>query len=479
MTFPEAQEYIASFFNFELSPVPYLNRSVFKLERVRRLLALLGDPQNHLKVIHVAGSKGKGSVCALTAAILQKAGYKVGLYTSPHLNHYRERIRVLDAVVPPPSAEEDIFPDMISEADLCRMLDVLKPAIERLQADQELGQLSFFELFTVLAFYYFYQERVDWAVMETGMGGRLDATNVASSSVCAITSLSLEHTSVLGNTLARIAREKAGIIKDRHQRVVVAPQEKEAQEVLRGRCAEFSIGPLWAGRDIQWEIISQDLDHQTISFRSAKHYYPDVELSLAGRHQAINAAVAVGIVESLRESGTVIADEAVRDGLRHAFWPGRMEIMGKDPVVVLDCAHNQASALSLVESLQTYFPHKAVALVLGISQDKDKSGICRELNRSASRVIATKADHPRAYVFQEDELKTLFPDKPCIRTSNVQQALDYVDHHVPKGEIVLIAGSIFLVGEARRHLSVKKVAEGQGARNKEQEKNPGPLTLAT
>ncbi len=457
MTFSEAQEYIASFVNFELSPVPYPHRCVFKLERVRRLLALLGDPQNHLKIIHVAGSKGKGSVCALTAAVLQKAGYRVGLYTSPHLGHYRERIRVVhgmggQGIYPPSVDEENIFPDMISEADLCQILDILKPTIEQLRADEELGPLSFFELFTVMAFYYFYQRRVDWTVVETGMGGRLDATNIAPSSICAITSLSLEHTLFLGNTLAQIAREKAGIIKDRCQRVVIAPQENEAREVLREHCARLALHPLWIGEDIKWQTIRQDINNQVVSFSRAKRYYPHLELSLRGQHQVVNAAVAFGIIESLRDGGTVIDDEALRHGLRHAFWPGRIEIVGKDPLVILDCAHNPASALNLVESLQSYLLHRTVILVLGISEDKDILGICRQLDRIVSRVVATRADHPRAHIFREDELKTLFPGKSCLITPNIQQALEHVAGHALKEDVVLITGSIFLVGQVRRYL---------------------------
>ena len=178
MTFPEAQEYISSFFNFELSPAPYSDRYVFKLDRVRYLLELLGNPQDELKIIHVAGSKGKGSTCAMTASVLRVAGYKVGLYTSPHLNNYRERIRVLDPSLSGNGNNEDIFPDMISEQELCAVLDGMKPHITRLQEEKTFGELSFFELFTALAFCYFQQNRVDWVVLETGLGGRLDATNV-------------------------------------------------------------------------------------------------------------------------------------------------------------------------------------------------------------------------------------------------------------------------------------------------------------
>ncbi len=449
MTFPEAQKYISSFFNFELSPVPYPDRGVFKLDRVRYLLELLGNPQDQLKIIHVAGSKGKGSTCALTASVLRAAGYKVGLYTSPHLNDYRERIRVLEPSLNGKGNEDDIFPDMISEPELCAMLEVIKPYITRLQNERALGDLTFFELFTVLAFYYFRYKQVDWVVLETGLGGRLDATNVAASAICVITPISLEHTQYLGDTITQIAGEKAAIIKDPSSKVVLAPQEPAAREVFRKRCAQFSIHPIEIGRDIRYEILREEPSGQMVRVAGTKQPYHDLELSLLGRHQAINAAVVLGIIEALAQMGCVVSQEAVYTGLREAFWPGRLEIVSKDPLIILDCAHNQSSARNLVESITRIFPRKNVALVLGVSEDKDRTGICGELNRITTRVIATKADHPRAHEFSLEELSILFTKKPSTCLPSVEKALASI---ADSPDIILIAGSIFLVSEARRQL---------------------------
>ncbi|MBI3617762.1 MAG: bifunctional folylpolyglutamate synthase/dihydrofolate synthase [Candidatus Omnitrophica bacterium] len=442
---------------------------MFKLDRARYLLELLGNPQDRLKIIHVAGSKGKGSTCAMTASVLRAAGYKVGLYTSPHLNNCRERIRVLDPLHPPSADEEDIFQDMISEQELCATLEVIKPRAARLHNEKTFGELSFFELFTALAFYHFHQARVDWVVLETGMGGRLDATNVASSKICVITPISLEHTQYLGGTIAKIAGEKAAIIKDPLAKVVIAPQDPAARDVLEKRCVEFSIRPIWIGRDIRYKVLHagagpglslQNRLRQVVRIQRTKQHYIDFELSLPGRHQAINAAVVLGIVEALQGMDCVVSQEAVCAGLRDTFWPGRLEVIGQDPVVILDCAHNQASAMNLVESLRRIFPNRSATLILGVSQDKDKTGICRELDSITQTVIAAKADHPRAHRFTDDELKHFFPGKPFVRIADVGPAIEAACRDAVPENIILIAGSVFLVSEARRYLKNKVVFQG-------------------
>ena len=307
---------------------------------------------------------------------------------------------------------------MISEQELCAVLEAIKPCIARLQKETALGELSFFEIFTALAFYYFRYKQVDWVVLETGMGGRLDATNVAPSKICVITPISLEHTQYLGDTIAQIAGEKAAIIKDPLAKVVIAPQEPAARDVLEKRCAEFSIRPIWIGRDIRYKVLhtgtGPDLSlrnrpRQIVRIQRTKQHYIDFELSLLGRHQAINAAVVLGIVETLRDMDYLVSREAVYAGLRDTFWPGRLEVIRKDPFIVLDCAHNRSSAKNLAESILRIFPHKNVTLVLGVGADKDRTGICAELNRIASRVIATKADHPRAHEFSREELNVFLP----------------------------------------------------------------------
>jgi dihydrofolate synthase/folylpolyglutamate synthase len=469
MTFCEAQQYLDSFVNWEEHSLRKKDAASWNLERMRHLLRLLGDPAQNFNIIHVAGSKGKGSTCALTAHILATAGYKTGLYTSPHLNTCRERIRLLG--VSAPSAGQDasvlttgatsVFPDAISEDDLCAVIDEIKSKIELMRFYKKWGRLTFFEVYTALALYYFRKKKADWVVWETGLGGRLDATNAVASRVCAITPISLEHTAVLGNTLAQIAREKAAIIKSADQKVVLAPQEKQAGDVLRQRCARYFIQPLGVGDDIRWEVVDQNLEYQTINIYGTRGKYSHLELPLLGRHQAVNAAVAVGIFESLQELGLRVSPRVVDDGLKDVFWPGRLEIIrGTDPLIILDGAHNQASAIHLVESLREIFFQRGhalggggVTLILGICQDKDRKGICRELNKITQMVVATMADHPRAHKFGEEEFNIYFPGKSRIFTACVAQAVEYALQETEKAGLILITGSLFVVSEARRILS--------------------------
>lgn len=421
----------------------------FKLERIRRLLDLIGNPQDTFKVIHVAGSKGKGSTCVFISHILQSSGYKTGLYTSPHLNDLRERIRILGA----DSAgqeERAIFSDAIRWGQLAKAIEDLRPAIERMRADASLGRLTFFEVYTALALYHFHQEKVDFAVLETGLGGRLDATNAVSSLVCAITPISLEHTEILGSSLRQIAAEKAGIIKDRRQRVVLAVQEKEPMDVLRRRCEEFGIEPVLVGRDIRYASKGGDQYGSIVHLKGRGGDYPDIRISLLGEHQIVNAATALGIVECLQESGVSIGREAISQGLREAFWPGRFEVLLKGRQVILDGAHNKASALCLKEGVKKFFPGRRVVVVLGISNDKDRKGIAEALaGLSAEAVIATKADHPRACDFDDGELKEMFPGTECLRSRGIRQALALAYERTGPEDIVLVTGSLFLVGQAR------------------------------
>jgi dihydrofolate synthase/folylpolyglutamate synthase len=258
----QTQQYLESFINHEIH-LDQARSSAFKLERVQRLLKNLGDPQDHLKVIHVAGTKGKGSICALTANILKESNYRVGLYTSPHINDMRERIRIL-AKAPMNSNSGDIFPDMISNRELADVLGEIKPLIEQSKIEEEIGRLSFFEVFTALALYYFRQQKVDFVVLETGLGGRLDATNAAPSLIAVIAPISLEHTHILGNTISDITKEKAAIIKERKQNVIISPQDDQAKEILKNRCSQFDIDPVWTSEQAKSTLISQSVNGQVI-----------------------------------------------------------------------------------------------------------------------------------------------------------------------------------------------------------------------
>ena len=490
MTPHEITHYLDSFVNWEtrsLADPPAL----FKLERIRRLLDLIGNPQDTFKVIHVAGSKGKGSTCVFIAHILQSAGYKIGLYTSPHLKDCRERIRIVE---PPglksaaPSLKQKlfhnpyprtlspeilrkglsadsvgqeegaIFSDAIRWDTLARAIEDLRPAIERMRADASLGRLTFFEVYTALALYHFHQEKVDFAVLETGLGGRLDATNAASSLVCAITPISLEHTEILGSSLRQIAAEKAGIIKDCRQRVVLAPQERGPMDVLRRRCEEFSIDPILVGRDILYALQGMDEHGSIVHLKGQRGDYPDLRVSLLGEHQVVNAATALGIVECLQESGVSIGREAISHGLRQAFWPGRFEVLLKGRQVILDGAHNKASALCLKEGVKKFFPGRRVVLVLGVSNDKDRKGIAEALaGLPAEAVVATKADHPRAHDFDDGELKEMFPGTECLRSRGIRQALALAYERTGPEDIVLVTGSLFLVAQVRDLINVSSI----------------------
>ena len=457
MTPLEAKQYLDSFINYEIySPKINPQRS-FKLDRVKKLFNSLGNPQKKIKSIHIAGTKGKGSTCAFTSSILKRAGYKVGLYTSPHLCDFKERIRILD---PTQGSENsaDTFWGKIKDKQLANILEKIKDVLETLRVDPKLGRLSYFEVLTAVAVYHFVQSKVDFAVLETGLGGRLDATNSIDSLVGAITPISLEHTKYLGPTISAIAAEKAAIIKNKNQSAVIAPQMLAAQAIIKKRCEQYQAKTLWIGKNIQYKCVDRNLDGQIFHLKSSKNDYRYLKTKLLGEHQIVNAATALGIVESLCALGFAISEDAVHEGIVRAVWPGRFEILKKDPYIILDGAHNPASAQALAKTIQEFFPKEKVTLILGVSDDKDKLGIARALQKIAKKIIFTKADHPRASWLSEEESQDLFPGKEILRTENMRQALEAVLRTIAKEEIILITGSLFVVGEARGYLTDKTFA---------------------
>ncbi|MBU4334076.1 MAG: hypothetical protein KKD07_06510, partial [Candidatus Omnitrophica bacterium] len=403
---------------------------------------------------HVAGSKGKGSICAITASILKEAGFSVGLYTSPHIYNFLERIRVLDAGV---NAKQDaLFPDVLSERELCDVLEEVKPIIEEYCLTKDIDRLSVFEVFTVVALVYFRKRKVDIAVLETGLGGRLDATNAVESLVAVIAPISLEHTNILGDNVKAIAAEKAAIIKEGTKAVIVAMQEQDVLELIEKRSKEHSISPLAVGREIAIELVSQDLRRQIFNVIINEDKYLDIKMNLLGKHQAHNAAAAIGAVQSLKNFGFAISVEAIYKGIQKCFWPGRFEVFNEEPMIILDGAHNEASCSLLVDTITTLLPGKRVVLVLGFSRDKDKAAICRQLSKVASKVVFTKADHPRSSEIAEEDLKAFFPYQESFVTPNVEEALILAREKVEDDGIILIAGSLFVVSEARMIIGKEK-----------------------
>jgi dihydrofolate synthase/folylpolyglutamate synthase len=428
----EVKSYLDTFVNFE-SQLHKLRLEDFSLNRIQKFLDLAGNPAGNLKIIHVAGTKGKGSTCAFLAGILQEAGYKVGLYTSPHLHRVNERIRILntDNIRP-----QDNFSGSIDDRDLACVLTFLRPFAAAIQNEGNI--LTFFEVLTVAALCYFAKAQAQVVILETGLGGRLDATNAVDSSIAVITPVSLDHTRILGPTLSKIASEKAGIIKNSHQKVVIAPQEKEAMDVVLARCREFGVEPILVRPD----------------------KYEDLKIGLKGKHQRINAATAIEAAAILKTMGFKITDEAMSEGLNHVRWPGRFELLRSGPDVIVDCAHNGASAQALAQTLMEVYPHRRVILVIGVSQDKDAGAICNPLKDNVARIFLTKACHPRAHLFTQAEGKNYFGDKPFEIVESLPKALEKALQIAGPQDVVLVTGSIFVVAEAMDCLASSRVGKG-------------------
>jgi len=414
----------------------------FNLERVRSLLARLGNPHLGRSTIHVAGSKGKGSVAAMIASVLRAAGVHAGLYTSPHLHRITERIAV---------DGEAISPD-----DLGRLTEPLRDAVAAENGDgpaQPGGQITTFEALTALAFLYFRERGVQWQVLEVGLGGRLDATNVVEEkAVCVITPISLEHTAVLGETVGQIAAEKAAIITP-GATVVMGLQRESAAEVVRGACVERGADLLEVAQACALTRLGFSLEGQDFRLRTPRGTY-GLRLPLLGRHQLENAATAVLALESLAGHGLAIPELALRRGLQEVRWPARLEVIRRRPLVVLDGAHNVDSVQRLCQALEEYLPYSRAIVVAGFSADKDIGAIAAELERlpRLARVIATRSPHPRAApadavaaAFLEREMETTWEE-------DVPAALGVALSLAAPEDMVCVMGSLFVAAEARRHI---------------------------
>jgi len=432
MDYSAALRYLDSLANYEKRD-RYDYKKAFSLERMRRLASSLGDPQKAFKSIHIAGTKGKGSTSAVAYSILKEAGYRTGLYTSPHLVSFRERI-MIDG-------------ELISEADTSRLLEKIKGLTDSAGRDDK---PTFFEVYTALSFLYFKERKVDIAVFEVGLGGRLDATNILEPLVSAITPISYEHTDKLGNTLTEIAGEKAGIIKDGSV-CVIAPQEEEAMRAILKVCAGRKARPVIVGKDIKFKEIEFDVSKEVFSLSGPSGVYPRLETALLGAHQVVNAATAVGIIETLRLKGIGIDKDAVERGVRRARWPGRLEMVSGRPRVLLDGAQNRASANALMKAVIRIFKYKRLILILGVSKDKDIKGMLEELLPSAGSVILTKAKVAGRAREPADIKKLIDPaGRDAWLTDSVEDAVEKARSLAAPDDLVLITGSLFVVGEARR-----------------------------
>jgi dihydrofolate synthase/folylpolyglutamate synthase len=434
-------EYLKTFLNWE-SKLHQAAPASFSLERVERLLCVFGRPDEKLRFAHVAGTKGKGSTCAFLASILRASGYRVGLYTSPHLHSLCERIRVLE----PEAAGGDPFEGMIAINEIERLLRYYHDDIEQLRSSGV--EITFYELMTVLAMAYFASKKVQIVVLETGLGGRLDATNVFETSVCGITPIGFDHMNILGHALTEIAAEKAGIIREPLQRVVLAPQLPEAMIVLKERCAQFGIHPMVVGQDLPCKVIKVSSEGVTFDVEGRRRY-DELFSPLTGEHQAENATLAIGMAEELEMFGFMLTEESVREGVRSVNWPARFERVSIEPTVIVDCAHTQESAQALAETFCAAYPGQKAVLVLGMSSDKDPLAVVGEFASFTKVLVLTKANNPRSLDIPIDRLKVILPDIDMISLPRVPDALSEARHLAGKDGLVLVTGSVFVCAEAR------------------------------
>ncbi len=428
IAYQEALDYLYSFVDYSLTRSFHYTPEKFNLGRMVAFLQLLGDPHQKYPSIHIAGTKGKGSTAAMIASSLSAAGHRVGFYTSPHLQEYTERIQVSGQPIP--------------SEELTALVEEVKPFVAQIQ------QLTTFEITTAIAFLYFARQNVDIAVLEVGLGGRLDATNVITPLVSVITSLSMDHMAVLGDTLPKIAFEKAGIIKPERP-VVVAPQREDARQVLEKVAQERHSPLVEVGREYGYAPLSHSLDGQTFQVWKKGGEPLELSLPLLGLHQVENAVTAYAALQAAKEQGVRVTDADICEGLRAVTWPGRFEVLRRDPPVIVDSAHNRDSARRLREALDDYLPGQPVVLIFGASEDKDLEGIFSELMPRVSRLVATQSIHPRA--MDASRLVALAEQHGCPAEAviPVEQAITAALQLAGKDAAVVATGSLFIAAAVR------------------------------
>jgi dihydrofolate synthase / folylpolyglutamate synthase len=426
-----ALDFIYSFVDYERRRDPGVKPN-WDLRRVDALLARIGNPHLKSKTVHIAGSKGKGSVAAMTASVLTKAGYNTGLFTSPHLHIFNERIRVNNK--------------LISDDEIVELVAAIKPEVEAVNRAAEFGRLSTFEVMTAMGFLYFAQQKVDFQVIEVGLGGRVDSTNVVRPEVCVITPISYEHTDVLGNTLTAIAMEKAGIIKQ-GSIVVSSPQVAEADAVITSMCDKQRAKLIKIGRDITYRSLKFDDTRQSVIVEGRLGKY-EFTIPLLGEYQLGNAATAIAALEVLIEKGNNISTESIVQGMKDVEWEGRLQVLNRRPLVVADGAHNQDSAHKLRLALEQYFKYEKALLIIGMSSDKDLAGIAAELAPAFQKVIVTRANHPRAMATAPIVAEFKKHGLEARQTDDISDALRLALSLVGEKDLICATGSLFIAAGA-------------------------------
>ncbi len=438
-TYRSALNFLNSVTDYEKQSRVGYNHTNFSLSRMNRLLKELGSPHKKLRAVHIAGTKGKGSTATMLAHMLRGCGYTVGLYTSPHLINIRERITVNGT--------------MITESEMTRIMAKIATVVKRLAKESP----TFFEIMTAAACIHFANKKVDLTVMETGLGGRLDSTNVIKPDVCGITSISYDHMSQLGTTLGKIAEEKAGIFKSGVP-AVSAPQPPEVRRVLRRAANKSGARLRFAGEDIDFSYRFESSrvvgPHTRVCLTTDASHFEHLHVPLLGEHQAINCGVALGLVDALKERGFKIDDQKAIEGLAQVDLPGRMELIHEDPRVLVDGAHNAASMEALMRAIGQHIPYDSMVVIFGCQADKDIPGMLRQIQFGADKVIFAPTPSPRSS--DPEELAASFVElsgKMAQVARTVKEAVTIASNAVDRDDLICATGSFYLVGEVKREMS--------------------------
>lgn len=438
-TYPSAVRYLLDHADFERMRVVRYDEKTFKLDRMRRLMDELGNPQEHVQMVHVAGTVGKGSTVAMIASMLEGCGYTVGQYTSPHLVDVRDRLVINSQ----PISRSDFTELMRSTAETVEKLDFAP---------------TFFELITAVAFRYFAEQAVDLAIIETGLGGRLDSTNIITPEVSVITHIDLDHTHLLGTTTSQIAAEKAGIMK-RGVPVLTVPQSEEVETVLREKAEEIGAPISMIGKEIEYSCrfgASPELGpHSRVCLITATSQFMHLPVPLPGEHQAQNCALALATLDTLKASGFECPEVPMLEGLGRTKTPGRMELVWDQPRILVDGAHNPVSLGALMRCVGAHVPYDSMVCIFGCCEDKDVGGMLSMAALGGDKVIFTRArGNPRA--MDPEELQRKFAERSgkmsqVARTLN--EAIDLATRAVGRDDLICVTGSFYLVGEVKKYLA--------------------------
>jgi dihydrofolate synthase/folylpolyglutamate synthase len=446
--YAKALRFLATLADFERMRIVRYNAQNFDLDRMRSLLKKLGNPHEAFRSVHIAGTKGKGSTSTMTAAMLAASGYKVGLYTSPHLIDIRERITINGQMIP--------------QSEFARLVRLVEPIVLKMKPSP-----SYFDVLTAVAFKYFADQKVEIAVIETGLGGRLDSTNVVKPEVTAITSISKDHMAQLGGTLAKIAEEKAGIFKPGIPAITVQ-QDPDVESVLKATADKVGAPFDIAGKTIEFSYRFESSrlhgPHNRVCLTTPNSRFEHLAVPLIGEHQAINLGLALSIIDRLKTRGIAINDSRAMEGLAKVQLPGRMEMVSQAPRVIVDGAHNAASLDAMMRAIGQHIPYDSMVVIFGCCSDKDVPGMLERITSGADKVIFTKVDNIRTA--DPTELAARYVElygKMAQVASSLEDALAIAQRAVTKEDLICITGSFYLVGEAKKHFTTKATTAAHAA----------------